>query len=832
MSEFEKLKELIQKNDLDQIAKISKEFKDSSCVRLSSALLDKNTGKGDLSALLHNFIAKGKLCFDPFFEIEWSNCLPPIDKLDPNLFIIRPTQSGHRISIDKDFSFDWISSWDKFKNFYEATLKGTSSQDFYPNLDYNKPQSDYPVKYFTGYDNYNNEAQKTAIRSMFQMNEGDTLLVTLPTGAGKSLLFHLSTLINMEPGSMTLVIVPTISLADDHERSFKDLLGIRYPGQFDNMAFAYSGNLNPDEKKAIKYRIINGEQTILFTSPESILSSLLFSINIANKNGFVKYIFIDEAHIITDWGSNFRPDFQFLVPFISYLKQEMKKSHPFKTVLMTATLTPSCEDALKSLFGENCQTINGSDLRKELVFWKNKCGNITEKDSRLFELLKFLPRPILIYDTRRENVENLVRKLSEKGYKRCCAYHGGTDGNARKEVLDSWHKNELDIIVANSAFGLGVSKGNVRSVIHFCVPESLDRFYQEVGRSGRDGNLAISYMLFSDYDISKAKRLNIPKLITKERAEERWNAMWNQKDPLDDGSFKLHLGDFPLDIYEDSDTNQLWNKRTLILMNRAQMINLEFRMPELDVVGDTEDKVPKFVSDAYVRDVGFHGLPDHWDRFEVQRQMEVNAAIQQFSALKELITGTRHYGEGFGDLYNIRKNYQSCVSCPNCRTTQRLNRNARNQIKPQPIRSNLHINPNEYYFLPTMDYLRSNFGTMRRNFLNTLHYLIRSNDIREIFLTSDLLTFEEIYDYLNTGGIDFLITRDSSESESYIHDIKCNRLSIVSDQLSFNRVINVSRPKHIILFPNDMTIPLNPNILFTQANQNCKDFREFFKELP
>ena len=153
----------------------------------------------------------------------------------------------------------------------------------------------------------------------------------------------------------------------------------------------------------------------------------------------------------------------------------------------------------------------------------------------------------------------------------------------RRRIISLWADNHLDVIVATSAFGVGIDKRDVRSVIHATVPETVDRFYQEVGRGGRDGCSSASLLVYSDVDRELADRLAAPSLISDELAFERWSAMRELAVPLNEMGtlLELDLDAVPERLHQQSDYNAAWNMRTLIMMARAKMLDLGSRPPEV-----------------------------------------------------------------------------------------------------------------------------------------------------------------------------------------------------------------------------------------------------------
>ena len=242
----------------------------------------------------------------------------------------------------------------------------------------------------------------------------------------------------------------------------------------------------------------------------------------------LRYFVIDEAHMVEQWGDDFRPAFQELPG----LRRDLLRQDPFTTLLLTATLTESCLDTLETLFGQPgpFQVLSSVQLRPEPSYWFAWCQSEEVRQQRLLEAVHHLPRPLIIYGTKVADVERWQRELARAGFKRCAIMTGKSSPEKRSQLIQNWREKKVDIVVATSAFGLGVDQADVRAVIHVCVPETIDRFYQEVGRGGRDGKAAVSLTLHTTEDLEIAKSLNEKSTITIERGLERWQSMFNRKE--------------------------------------------------------------------------------------------------------------------------------------------------------------------------------------------------------------------------------------------------------------------------------------------------------------
>lgn len=287
--------------------------------------------------------------------------------------------------------------------------------------------------------------------------------------------------------------------------------------------------------------------------------------------------------MVEQWGDGFRPAFQELPG----LRTDLLRLSSFNTLLLTATLTASCLDTLETLFGQpdGFKVISAVQLRPEPAYWFAWCDDEEIRTQRLLEAIYHLPRPLIIYASTREAVARWRSELSAAGFRRYATMTGKSTTQERSQLIQDWCDRKIDIVVATSAFGLGVDQADVRAVIHVCIPETIDRFYQEVGRGGRDGNAAVSLTLHTKEDRIIAASLNKKSTITIERGLQRWESMFYRKKLAEDGKFIIPTNtspsQMPGDIDMDGEENQKWNIRTLTLMNRADLIKLDWKNPPL-----------------------------------------------------------------------------------------------------------------------------------------------------------------------------------------------------------------------------------------------------------
>ena len=320
-----------------------------------------------------------------------------------------------------------------------------------------------------GYEQFR-PGQERAVTSVL---EGRDTLVVLPTGGGKSICYQVPAL--LLPG-LTVVVSPLISLMKDQV----DALTARgIPATFVN------STLTGGEVSERMTRVARGEVKLLYVAPER------FDVGSAAerlRGAGVSLLAIDEAHCISEWGHDFRP---------SYLRiaQVREKLGWPPAVALTATATQHVrQDIARQLRFENPETIITGFDRQNLRYHVVPTRTDAEKDAALAHVLKEHEGVAIVYASTRRNVEKIARTLEEAGI-RAAAYHAGLDDAHRQDVQDDFMSERVRAIVATNAFGMGIDKPNVRLVVHHAMPGTLEAYYQEAGRAGRDGQPAEVYLL-------------------------------------------------------------------------------------------------------------------------------------------------------------------------------------------------------------------------------------------------------------------------------------------------------------------------------------------------
>lgn len=434
---------------------------------------------------------------------------------------------------------------------------------------------DYILRPLLKYDHYQAPGQRDAVRQALYAPQGSTLLVNLPTGIGKTLVAQVLTLTTPPQGALSLLIAPTTALVMELAGRFRELL-VDAGGKPESVTAWYS-DLSAQDKYDTYMRIRAGEQRLIVASPEATCSSLQFALFEAAKQGGLRHIIIDEAHIVASWGNDFRPHFQQLGGLIRGLKRISCELNfpPCSTLLMSATITEACRKTLRDTFDQQMIEVHASHLRPEPSYWCYQASNLDDKRNKVLESLAHAPRPLILYVTRPEEAEEWAQVLSSQGYKRFATFTGDTQPATRQILLDKWEKYQLDIMIATSAFGVGMDKKDVRTVLHATVPENMDRFYQEVGRGGRDGLACTSMLIYSYQDVIQSKLLSSQKLIRLELGLKRWKKLWSSAKRVGDNLYRIDIERIHDGLSFRGKNNKLWNLRTVLMMVRAGVLELD-----------------------------------------------------------------------------------------------------------------------------------------------------------------------------------------------------------------------------------------------------------------
>ena len=336
-------------------------------------------------------------------------------------------------------------------------------------------------KYF-GFDTFKGD-QEQIIRNLL---DGNDTFVLMPTGGGKSLCYQLPSL--MMEGT-AIVISPLIALMKNQVDA------MRHYGEEDGVAHFLNSSLNKSAIDQVKADILNGKTKLLYVAPESLTKED----NVAFlKNVKISFYAVDEAHCISEWGHDFRPEYSRIRPIIN-----MIGSAPI--IALTATATQKVREDIKKILGmPDALEFKSSFNRPNLYYEVRRKTNDIDKD-----IIKFIKansgKSGIIYCLSRKKVEELAEILKTNGIN-ASAYHAGMDSAVRSAVQDDFIKENIDVIVATIAFGMGIDKPDVRFVIHYDMPKSLEGYYQETGRAGRDGGEGQCIAFYSNKDMQKLRK--------------------------------------------------------------------------------------------------------------------------------------------------------------------------------------------------------------------------------------------------------------------------------------------------------------------------------------
>ena len=549
---------------------------------------------------------------------------------------------------------DWLQPSSYVKDVYslkidEDVLESNSAGDAF-------------LREYTHYHDYKSFEQKMAVHTALRLPMGDTLLISQPTGGGKSLVTQM---LSASSNGLTIVIVPTVALAKDQYYSACHAL------KENTEIYCYRGEMSDADRLSIFKALEEQKARLLFTSPEAILkSNRLFSLlSEAATTGYLKNTIIDEAHVVPDWGVFFRPDFQLFSIVHNQWRRDPGSS--FRTILLSATLTDTVVSTLFTLFGEEGHNVQFrcDALRQEPRFYFYSVKSLKERVEKLIEAVEFLPKPLVLYVLEPKEAKQLQSVFRVRGYNNIPIFTGLTKDAERDHVLTGWKEQMFDVVIATSAFGIGVDKPDVRTVIHACCPENLSRYYQEVGRGGRDRlpslSLFIPYqgILDGNSDVKRALGLVNKRVLTVERSVIRWRSMMQAPSAIINGSDCVLDTTTPPDTFEEEEMeyagnrNMFWNINLLLFFHRIGFIRLQ------ETAYDPERNA--YTVSVHLNDpVVLHDEAMLAEALKIPREQEYQSQMEDYYVIRDLVEHPKRtcWGRVFRHLYPLSRDV--CNGCP------------------------------------------------------------------------------------------------------------------------------------------------------------------------
>ena len=439
------------------------------------------------------------------------------------------------------------------------------------------------LKQFWGFDEFR-FSQKNIILSL--INGKDTLAL-LPTGGGKSLCYQLPAII-LE--GTCIVISPLLALMRDQVDSLQSI-GIE--------AELLSSDLDEFEEESVYNRCKDGLIKILYISPER-LQNQLFIRNIQEID--VSFIAVDEAHCISEWGSDFRPSYQNIKKF----RQEYKN---VPCLALTATATNKVVDEIVNKLGLHQPQVFKQSFKRENL--NVIVENTSNKYNRILEFLRQNPSSGIIYTRTRREAEDLTHFLKNNKFQNVDFFHAGLPSTEKEKLQQKWISSQFHVLVSTNAFGMGIDKENVRFVIHLSPSSTIENYYQEIGRAGRNGDEALVLMLWNEQEIKQIDDIFKNQIPNKTEYEKILTYLYS--------IFQIGDNDWPEKTFQ-LDLNKIKNltklstakiKNILTFLNNQELIyyknNISSSTIQSFVQSDELEQLAP--SDSYFMELLFRNLP-------------------------------------------------------------------------------------------------------------------------------------------------------------------------------------------------------------------------------